>query len=222
MTTSRRRFLLLPIAVLATACSTGASGSASATVATASPPPMASSAPTAPASVGPGASAPASASPTVAASPTAGAPVLTQAWATAELTDVATGATFRIADLAGRTIILETMAIWCSKCLAQQGDAYEALAELDPERVAYVLIDVDPSETAEALEAYRERNGFTGTYAVATTDVARALAAEFGDAVLSPSSTPMILIGSDGTVTLTDFGQKSPTEVVALARAHGA
>ncbi len=114
------------------------------------------------------------------------------------------------------------MAIWCTNCLAQQGHAYEALAELDPERVAYVLLDVDPSETPEALQAYRDSHGFTGTYAVATTEVARALAAEFGDVVLSPPSTPMIVIGTDGTVTLTEFGQKSPAEIVALAQAHGA
>ncbi len=164
-----------------------------------------------------------------AAEPSAGAtrepsstPVLDQAWATAELVDVETGEPFRIADLAGTTVILEPMAIWCTKCLAQQGHVEEALGQLDRERVAYVLLDVDPNETAKALKDFRRRHGFTGIYAVANRDVARALAAEFGDQVLNPPSTPMILIGADGRVTLTAFGQKRVDEVVALAREHGA
>jgi thiol-disulfide isomerase/thioredoxin len=149
-------------------------------------------------------------------------PVLDQAWATAELTDAATGEPFRIADLAGRVVILETMAIWCSNCFAQQGHVYDALTDLDPAKVAYVLIDIDPNETPAALAAYRERHGFTGTYAVADRELARALATDFGDQVLNPPSTPMVIIGADGRVTLTAFGSKSPGEIVALAEEHGA
>ena len=154
--------------------------------------------------------------------PTDPAPFIDAAWAQTELTDVATGETFRIADLAGRVVIVETMAIWCVNCLAQQGDVYAALDELDPERVAFVVLDVDPNETASALAQYRSKNGFTGTYAIAGREAARALAADFGDQVLNPPNTPMILIGTDGRITLTDFGQKSTATVVELAREHGA
>lgn len=156
--------------------------------------------------------------------PASPAPVaLDQPWATAPLVDVASGEAFRIADLAGRPIVIETMAIWCTKCFAQQQHVYEALDELGAGAVEYVLVDVDPSETAEALAAYRSRHGFTGRYVVADRELARALAAEFGDQVLNPPATPMILIGSDGRVTLTPYGQpKSPDEIVALAREHGA
>jgi hypothetical protein len=149
-------------------------------------------------------------------------PTIDAAWAQAELTDVATGERFRIADLAGRVVILEPMAIWCSKCFAQQGEVYSALEELKPERVAYVLLDVDPNETGPALADYRSRNGFTGTYAIAGLETARALAADFGDQVLNPPSTPMILIGTDGRVTFTEFGHKSSAVVADLAREHGA
>jgi hypothetical protein len=99
---------------------------------------------------------------------------------------------------------------------------YAALEQLDPERVAYVLLDVDPSESAEALAEYRERNGFTGTYAIADRATARALVDEFGDQMVNPPATPMILIGSDGRITLTPFGHKSATDVVQLAYQHGA
>ena len=37
-----------------------------------------------------------------------------------------------------------------------------------------------------------------------------------------PPSTPVIFIGTTGQITLTDFGHKSPDEIVALAEEHGA
>ncbi len=149
-------------------------------------------------------------------------PAIDAAWAQTQLTDVTTGETFRIADLAGRVVIVEPMAIWCTKCFAQQGEVYSALEELDPERVAYILLDVDPNETGPALAEYRSRNGFTGRYAIAGLETARALAADFGDQVLNPPNTPMILIGVDGRITFTEFGHKPAATVAQLARDHGA
>jgi hypothetical protein len=154
-----------------------------------------------------------------------GAPTVTldQPWATESLTDVATGETFRIADLAGRPIIVETMAVWCSKCYAQQLAAYEGLAELSSSELVYLLVDVDPNESAEELAEYRSDNGFTGRYVVASSGLARALAAEFGDQILNPPSTPLFTIASDGTVNLSPYGSpKSAEDIVALARSMGA
>ncbi len=202
---------ILSIALLATACSSGGSADP-ATDPPASDPPV-SAAPT----TGPG-STPSSTDGTE-PSP---AVVLTQPWATAELTDVTTGETFTLADLAGRPIILETMAIWCSSCFAQQGDVYEVLADIAPDSVAYVVLDIDQSESAEALADYRERNGFSGRYVVASRDLARALVDEFGDQMLNPPVTPMVIIGADGTVTLTPFGKKSPDDLRTLLAQHGA
>ena len=114
------------------------------------------------------------------------------------------------------------MAIWCSNCRAQQRDVVSALHDLDPDKVVYIVLDVDPNEDASSLAKYRELNGFDGRYAVAEAPVARAMAAEFGDQVLNPPSTPVVFIGMDGRVTLTEFGHKSPDELIALATAHGA
>lgn len=212
---------LLVGVLLVAACSSAGPGVAAPTGGAASVAPSQSSAPPdAPSATAPSSPAVGSPAPSVAA--TVPPPTIDEAWAQAELTDVATGQSFRIADLAGKTIIVETMAIWCTNCRAQQGEVYRALEGLDPDRVAYVLLDVDPNETGPALAAYRTRNGFTGTYAIAGRDVARALAADFGDQVLNPPSTPMILIGTDGQVTLTAFGPKSADTVVQLARDHGA
>jgi hypothetical protein len=167
-----------------------------------------------------GPSAPGAPAPGPSATPSAVA--LDQDWANAPLVDVSTGETFRIADHAGTVIILETMAIWCSNCRAQQRDVGTALQELPAESVTYIVLDVDPNEDGASLADYREQQGFEGRYAIAGTNVARALAAEFGDQVLNPPSTPIVFIGTDGRVTLSEFGHKSPGELVALARAHGA
>ena len=146
-----------------------------------------------------------------------GTTTLTQAWATADLTDVATGETFRIADLGGSVVIVETMAIWCTNCRAQQRDVQAALERLPADKVVYVVMDVDPNEDGASLAEYRVDNGFEGRYVVAGAEVARALAADFGDQFLNPPSTPMLVVGSDGMVTPTDFGHKSADEIVALA-----
>ena len=86
----------------------------------------------------------------------------------------------------------------------------------------FLLDGDDGIHDGASLAAYQADNGFEGRYAVAGADVARALAADFGDQFLNPPSTPMLIIGTDGTVTRTEFGNKSPDEIVALAQAHGA
>ncbi len=205
--------VLMISALLAVAACTGTGG-----VAPTSSAPPSKAAP----SLSPGTPSPAPGS--SATSPTSSEPtvILDQAWATGELIDVATGEPFRIADHAGKVIIVETMAIWCKNCLQQQNDVQAALARLPAGRVVFIVLDIDPNEDASSLAAYRERHGFEGRYAVASTDVARALSAEFGDQFLNPPSTPMLLIGTDGAVTRTDFGHKSPDVIVALAEANGA
>jgi thiol-disulfide isomerase/thioredoxin len=149
--------------------------------------------------------------------------VLTQPWATATLTNVRTGTTFRIADLVaeGRVVFVETMAIWCSNCRRQQEEAVAALEQLDPEKVTWVGIDVEASESADALAAYSEDNGFDFTYAIADTALARALVADFGDQILNPPSVNVVVIGPDGGVT-PGRGHKTADEIVALATEHGA
>jgi thiol-disulfide isomerase/thioredoxin len=141
---------------------------------------------------------------------------LTQPWATATLTDVATGETFRIADLAtgGRTVFVETMAIWCTNCRRQQGEFTAALARLDPAEVAYVVLDAEPSETADQLAAYEDQQGFEGRYAVAGPEVARALVDEFGPNAINPPTVPKIVVAPDGTVTF-ETGAESADDIVA-------
>lgn len=220
---SRRAHRLVPLLVLtlaAVGCAGAGAGAGQTSpgAATATSPadpsgPTASADPTEAASDAPSADPSASIAPAV---------TLDQVWATTQLTDVASGQPFRIADHAGSVIIIETMAIWCTNCRVQQDDVQTALARLPADNVVYIVLDVDPNEDAASLADYQVQHGYKGRYAIAETAVARALATEFGDLILNPPSTPMIVVGTDGTVTMTEFGHKSVDEIVALAESHGA
>ncbi len=139
-------------------------------------------------------------------------------WAAATLTDVSTGETFTIASLGGRTVFVEAMAIWCTNCRAQQGRFTEALASLDPDAVAYVVLTVDPGETADDLARYKAQRGFTGRYAVAGREVSAALEAEFGANVLNPPTVPLVLISPTGDVSF-HTGGESVDDIVKTAGA---
>ena len=80
----------------------------------------------------------------------------------------------------------------------------------------YVVLTVDPSETAEDLARYRDARGFTGRYAVAGRELATALEAEFGANVLNPPSVPVIFVGPDGGV---DFSTGAESVERILERA---
>lgn len=210
----RRVALVLVTAALAVGACSGASPSVPASPATAAPEAPAVTPATTPVSTDAGSTPPdASATPAAA---------LAAPWATAELVDVATDEPFTIAGLlaAGRPVILETMAIWCTNCLSQQQRIEEALERVGPESAAYVVLAVDPAEDAAKLARYRDQHGFEGMYAVAGRDVARALAAEFGDQVLNPPATPVVVISPSGRVTLTGYGPKSVDDITGLLEEH--
>lgn len=140
------------------------------------------------------------------------------AWQTRGLVDVRSGERFAIADLAGKVVVIEPMAIWCTNCARQQQEAAKALAELSSDDVAYVSLDVDPSERAEDLAAYADERGFDWRFAVADRAMSRALAEAFGDQVLSPPSTPKILVAPDGRVEGPRFGIDDASAIEAELR----
>ena len=164
-----------------------------------------------------GGSTPTGSSPAPAGSVTAGG---SAEWRTANLVDARTGDEFTIDGLKGKIVAIEPMAIWCSNCRIQQREAVTALAALASEDLVYIGVDVDPNEQVASLAAYATEQGFDWTFTVASKDVARSLAAEFGDQVLSPPSTPLILLGPDGTVIETHFGIRRADELEALFRQH--
>ncbi len=131
-------------------------------------------------------------------------------WFNAELTDVNTGESFKVADFHGKVVLVETMAVWCSTCFRQQKEV-QALHELLGMRDDLVSLglDIDPNETAGTLKAYTNKNGFDWVYAVAPVDVAREIGHLYGDQFLNPPSAPMLIIDRQGQAHPLPFGVKS-------------
>lgn len=136
-------------------------------------------------------------------------------WFNASLTDARTGQAFSINDFKGKVILVETMAIWCSNCLKQQGQV-KALHEQLGVRDDFVSIglDIDPNENTEALKAYVEDKGFDWLYAVPSADVSREIATLYGDQFLNPPSTPIVVIDRHGNAHPLPFGIKSADDLM--------
>jgi cytochrome oxidase Cu insertion factor (SCO1/SenC/PrrC family) len=137
-------------------------------------------------------------------------------WLDIELIDAVTGETFTLASLAGQVVAIEPMAIWCPTCKAQQDDAKQALADASAGDVQYISLGVDPNEDARSLADYADQHGYDWTFARAPTRFARALADQFGPQVLSPPSTPLIVLDASGEVIVREFGRHGPRELLAL------
>ncbi len=138
------------------------------------------------------------------------------AWRSATLVDAASGDPFTIDGFRGQLVVIEPMAVWCGNCRTQQLEAASALARLADPDIVYISITVDPNEREADLVAYAELLGFDWRFAVTTTELARSLATDFGDQVLSPPSTPLILIGPDGEVVDQHYGIRGADDLVAL------
>ncbi|GAB4548483.1 MAG: hypothetical protein Kow0063_43410 [Anaerolineae bacterium] len=145
----------------------------------------------------------------------------TPAWYAAQLTDVNSGSTFRVADFEGKVVLVETMAVWCSTCLRQQQQV-QALHELLGERDDWVslALDIDPNETPDILKAHADRYGFDWHYAVAPVEVAREIGQLYGDQFLNPPSAPMLIIDRQGQVHPLPFGVKSAQALQDALSAH--
>lgn len=136
-------------------------------------------------------------------------------WATLELTNAATGETFRLADFAGQTVLVETMATWCTNCRRQLGYATTAMAALD-DSVVFIALSLEPNMTDSQLAAYAEREGFSMTFAVITPELLQGLVTTFGRSITSPPSTPHFVIWPDGTHSELFTGFKQPDALVSL------
>ena len=138
----------------------------------------------------------------------------TPAWFGETFTDARTGQSFSIDDHKGKVVLVETLAMWCSNCIKQQGQVVE-LHNLLGERDDFVSIglDIDINENAANLTGYVQKNGFDWLYAVATPEVAREIGNLYGAQFLNPPSTPMLIIDRHGEAHPLPFGIKSAQDL---------
>jgi len=137
------------------------------------------------------------------------------AWYSEVFTDASSGMVFSVDDFKGKVILVETLAMWCSNCRAQQQQVL-ALHGLLGAREDFVSlgIDIDTNENLDDLKSYVASNGFDWYYAVATPEVARAFSQLYGDQFLNPPSTPMLIIDRQGEAHPLPFGIKSAEELL--------
>ncbi|MEO5986670.1 MAG: hypothetical protein ABIW50_09015 [Candidatus Limnocylindria bacterium] len=199
------------VAVLALATITACSGTTTTTPS--APDPTSTSSP--PASATAEQSAQASVTPS-SPSPTASEAAQTDALLAVELTDVRSGESFTLGELAAGNgpVLLEPMAVWCSSCRSQQ---HEIIGAHDLAEFTSVSLDVDLSESPDDLASYADREGFDWAFAMADASLYRLLQDRFGVASTNPPSTPLIVIEADGTVRPLEFGRgvRNASDVVA-------
>ncbi len=122
------------------------------------------------------------------------------AWQQIALTDARTGATFTLADFAGKTVFVEPFATWCTNCRQQLGNVRQAREQLGDD-VVFITLSVEPNIANEALAKYANDAGFDWTFAAMPPELLRELAAVQGQTISNPPSTPHFIIRADGSFT---------------------
>ena len=135
-------------------------------------------------------------------------PGSTPSWMDIELKDVRTGESFRISDFEGRPILLESFAVWCPTCTAQQREIGK-LKDSEGEGIIHISLDTDPNEDEARIMEHLERNGFDWYYAVSPIELTQALMDEFGLAVVNAPGAPVVLICEDLSTRFLRTGVKT-------------
>ena len=138
--------------------------------------------------------------------------VSTPAWMDAELTDVASGDTFRISDFKGKPVLLENFAVWCPVCTRQQQESKKLEQSLG-DSIVSVSLDSDQNEDEARIREHIERNGFDWYYAVAPAAVTNSLIDDFGVSFVNVPLAPMVVICGDQTTHRLRNGVKSADEL---------
>lgn len=135
-------------------------------------------------------------------------------WFSQELKDINTGTFFKITDFEEKVILVETMAVWCPKCLTQQQEVAK-LKILFGDRDDFVSIgiDIDPNENEGLLSSHVKKYGFDWIFAIASKSVIDEIGALYGAQYLNPPATPMLIIDKQGVQHLLPFGIKSAEEL---------
>jgi thiol-disulfide isomerase/thioredoxin len=136
-------------------------------------------------------------------------------WLGTPMTNVITGQEFKVSDYQGKVVLVETMAVWCTKCRSQQEQIRKLHQDLGDRKAELVSIslDIDPNEDAQYLAAFVAQTGFDWIYAVAPAELSRTLGLTYGNQFLNPPSTPILIIDRHGAAHPLPFGIKSADEL---------
>jgi len=135
-------------------------------------------------------------------------------WLGTSLTNVRTGQSFKLSDFSGKVVLVETMAVWCPSCFAQQQQIqklHQMMGQSD--HLVSVSLDIDPNETADILSKYVKGNTFDWAYAIAPAALSREIGQTYGNQFLDPPSTPVLIIDTHGVVHPLPLGIKSADDL---------
>lgn len=135
-----------------------------------------------------------------------------QTWLNIPLKDVLTDKQFKLSDFKGKVVLLETMAVWCTTCARQQIEIKKVHSQFGDEVVS-VSLDIDPNENESILQKHALSNSFSWLWAVSPTAMSQQLERTFGNAILHPPSTPVVIIDRNQSAHLLRFGVKSAQEL---------
>ncbi|MBP8291325.1 MAG: TlpA family protein disulfide reductase [Caldilineaceae bacterium] len=135
------------------------------------------------------------------------------AWQLISLTDARTGASFTLADFAGKTVFVEPFATWCSNCRQQLTNVQAARTAFGDD-VVFVTLSVEPNIGNEALVNYADGAGFDWIFAAMPAEMLQALAAEYGQTVSNPPATPHFIVRPDGSATPLVTGIESTEAII--------
>ncbi len=129
-------------------------------------------------------------------------------WKDVELTDVATGSTFRISDFEGKPVLVESFAVWCPTCKRQQDEVKELHRQVG-DAVVSISLDTDPNEDENRVKEHIQLHGYEWYFAVSPPEVTQKLIDEFGVTVVNAPSVPIILVCEDQSTRFLKSGVKS-------------
>ena len=140
--------------------------------------------------------------------------MMTPAWFDVSFKDVNSGEEFKVSDFAGKVVLVENLAMWCSTCKKQQGEIKELHETLGMDKdLVSIGFDIDVNEVESDLKKYTEANGFDWYYAVAPVEVTQEFEKLYGAQYLNPPSAPMLIVDRKGEVHPLPFGLKSAEDL---------
>ena len=129
------------------------------------------------------------------------------------LTDIMSTEQFTLSDFAGQKVLVQTFAVWCTKCKRQQIQLAELREEIG-DNVVIVSLDVDPNESVETVKTHISENGYDWYVAIAPPEFTQMLMKSFGNVVVIAPAVPMILINEEGDTRLLRRGVKSADKLI--------
>jgi cytochrome c biogenesis protein CcmG, thiol:disulfide interchange protein DsbE len=115
------------------------------------------------------------------------------------------GGTVTLADVAGKSAIVNFWNSWCIPC-RQEAPALEAFYEKHQDDTDFAMIGIVRSDTTKAVQAYVQKNGVAWTVALDPDSTA---ALDFG----TRGQPETYAISPSGVVAAAKYGPMTPTEL---------